>query len=156
MISDSEYENCIYDFRQCLNITNPDEQYPLVHWLYTSNCELGKFDEAKKCLDLIDCSKAHAPQMDYGYQRAVQLYKGIVKPEEFINEEEMAKAVLNRPGRVHLEECGMLYGLYWFQKMNGNDKAAYDAIARLMEIGVPGAFGYTKGIPIAKKLGIIK
>ena len=102
------------------------------------------------------CSKAHAPQMDYGYQRAVQLYKGIVKPEEFINEEEMAKAVLNRPGRVHLEECGMLYGLYWFQKMNGNDKAAYDAIARLMEIGVPGAFGYTKGIPIAKKLGIIK
>ena len=151
-----EYENCIYDFKQCMHLSIPDEHYPLVHWLYTSNCELGKFDEAKKCLDLIDCNTAHAPQMDYGYQRAVQLYKGIVKPEEYINEEEMAKHVLNRPDRVHLEECGMLYGLYWFQTMNGNDKAAYDAIARLMEIGIPGAFGYTKGIPIAKKLGIIK
>ena len=94
--------------------------------------------------------------MDYGYQRAVQLYKGIVKPEEYINEEEMAKKVLGRPNRVHLEECGMLYGLYWYQKLHGNDKAAYDAIARLMEIGVPGAFGYTKGLVIAKKLGIKK
>lgn len=150
-----EYENCVYDFKQCLKLTHPNEHYPLIHWLFTSYCEMGKFDEAKKVLDLIDCNTAVAPQMDYGYQRAVQLYKGIVKPEEYINEEEMAKKVLNRPDRVKLEQCGMLYGLYWFQTMNGNHEAARVAIEKLMKQPYPGAFGYTKSIPIAKKLGII-
>ena len=92
---------------------------------------------------------------DYGYKRCVQLYKGIVKPEDYINEEEMAKKVLPRPDRVKLEQCGMLYGLYWFQTMNGNHEAARAAIEKLMKQPYPGAVGYTKSIPIAKKLGII-
>ena len=32
--------------------------------------------------------------MDYGYSMCVKLYKGLVKPEEFIDEEKMAKVVL--------------------------------------------------------------
>ena len=30
-----EYENCIYDFKQCLSLSIPDEHYPLIHWLFT-------------------------------------------------------------------------------------------------------------------------
>jgi hypothetical protein len=149
-----DYENCIDDFKECLKLTNPDEHYPLIHWLFTSNCEMGKFDEAVKSLDLIDCAKSHAPQMDYGYERAVKLYKGLVKPEEYINEEEMKKKVLPRPDRVKLEQCGMLYGLYWYWTLRGETEKAKAAIEKLMKQPYPGAFGYTKSVVIAKKLGI--
>ena len=144
----------IDDFKECLRLTAPQEHYPLIHWIYTSYAEIGEYRKAEESLDLVDCS-IKAPQMDYGYERTVQLYKGIVSPDEFINEEEMEKKVLPRPGRVHLEECAMLYGLYWFSMIHGDEKRAYDAIARLQEIGVPGAFGYVKSLPIARKLGII-
>ena len=125
------------------------------NWLYTTYAELGDYKKAEESLDLIDCS-LKAPQMDYGYERAVQLYKGIVKPEDYIDEEEMAKVVIDRPNRVHFEESHMLYGLYWYWMIHGDEKKAYDAIKRLQEIGYPGTFGLLKSQPIAKKLGIIK
>lgn len=148
-------KDSIDDFKECLNLTNPNEHYPLIHWLYTTYAELGDYKAAEASLDLIDCS-LKAPQMDYGYERAVQLYKGIVKPEDYINEEEMAKVVIDRPNRVHFEESHMLYGLYWYWMIHGDEKKAYDAIARLQEIGYPGTFGLLKSQPIARKLGIIK
>ena len=40
--------------------------------------------------------------------------------------------------------------------IHNNEEKAKEAIVRLQEIAYPGAFGYTKSIPIAKKLGIIK
>lgn len=150
-----DVEESIKDFRECIHCSDPQEHYPLVHWIYTSYAEIGKYKEAEESLGLIS-DDVVPPQMDYGYCRCVQLYKGIVKPDEFIDEDEMAKVVLPRPNRVHLEENTMLYGLYWYWKIHGDDKKAYDAIARLQEIAYPGAFGYTKSIPIAKKLGLIK
>ena len=69
---------------------------------------------------------------------------------------EEQKEVLDQEGRVRLEENGMLYGLYWYWMIHGDEKKAYDAMKRLQEVAVEGAFGYTKSIPIAKKLGIIK
>ena len=41
--------------------------------------------------------------MDYGYSMCVKLYKGLVKPEELIDEEKMTKVVLPRENRVQLE-----------------------------------------------------
>ena len=92
--------------------------------------------------------------MDYGYARSVRLYKGMVKPEEFINEEEMAKVVLPRDHRVELEMNGMLYGEYCFWTLHGEPEKAKAAIERLQTVAYKGAFGYTKSIPICKRLGI--
>ena len=57
------------------------------NWLYTSYCELGRYKEAQECLSLIE-DDVVPPQMDYGYSMCVKLYNGLVKPEEFIDEEE--------------------------------------------------------------------
>ena len=87
-----------------------------------------------------------APQMDYGYRRSVLLYKGIVKPEKFIDIPLLEKNVLPQKDRVRLE----LNGLY------GEPEKAKDAIAELLKVAYPGAFAYSKAIPIAKRLGLLK
>ncbi|HJB20326.1 MAG TPA: hypothetical protein H9773_01320 [Candidatus Fournierella merdavium] len=147
-------EESIDDFRQCMKLSNPAEHYPLIHWIYTSYVELGKFDEAEKCLDLIDAT-VEPPKMDYGYCRVVRLYKGLVKPEEFI-EPDMKDKVLPRENRVNLEKNGMYYGLYCYWTLHGEPEKAADALRELMKVAYPGAFGYTKGLAAAKKLGIVK
>ena len=48
----------------------------------------------------------------------------------------------------------MYYGLYCYWMVHGDQEKAYDAIRELHKIAYPGAFGYTKSIPIAKKLGL--
>ena len=150
-----DLEASISDLEECLHLTIPSQRYVIVHWLYTTYAELGEYDKAEASLEHVD-GIVPCPKRNYGYRRSVQLYKGIVKPEDYINEEEMAKEVLDQEGRVRLEENGMLYGLYWYWTIHGDEKKAYDAIRRLQEVAVEGAFGYTKSIPIARKLGIIK
>lgn len=146
-------EESVDDFRQCMKVTDPKEHYPLVHWIYTTYVELGKYEEAQKSLELIDAT-IEPPRMDYGYCRSVRLYKGLVKPEEFIDIPAMQKAVLPREKRVELELNTMYYGLYCYWMVHGDQEKAYDAIRELHKIAYPGAFGYTKSIPIAKKLGL--
>ena len=150
-----DVEASISDFKECLHLTAESEHYPLVHWIYTSYAELGRYREAEESLSLI-ADDVVPPQMDYGYSMCVKLYKGIVKPDEFIDEEKMAKLVLPRKNRVQLEENTMLYGLYWYHMIHGDEEKARAAIVRLMEIAYPGAFGYTKALPIARKLGLLK
>ena len=150
-----DIESALSDFEECIPLTIPSQRYVIVHWLYTTYAELGLYDKAEESLEYVD-GIVECPRRNYGYRRSVQLYKGIVKPEEYINEEEMARLVLPQPGRVALEENGMLYGLYWYWMIHGDEKKAYDAIKHLMKIAVPGAFGYTKAVPIARKLGIIE
>ena len=58
-------EEAISDFRHCLALTRPEEHYPLIDWLYTSNVELGRYDEAEEALKRTDAS-ADCPRMDYG------------------------------------------------------------------------------------------
>ena len=147
-------EDCLSDFRACLDLTAENEPYPLIHWLYTSYCELGRYKEAQECLSLIK-DDVVPPQMDYCYSMCLKLYKGLVKPEELIDEEKMAKVVLPRENRVLLEENTMLYGLYWYWMVHGNEEEAKKAIKRLLEIAYPGAIGYSKGLSIAKKLGLV-
>ncbi len=146
-------EESIDDFKECLNLTQAHEHYPLIHWLYTTYAELGDYKKAEESLDLMDFSQV-APQMDYGYQRAVQLYKGLVKPEDYIDEEKMAKLVIDRPNRVHFEESHMLYGLYWYWMIHGNEEKAIEAIRRLQEIGYPQTFGLLKSKKLAEKYNI--
>ena len=145
-------EESIDDFRQCLKLTDPKEHYPLAHWIYTTYVELGQYDKAEKSLEEIDAT-VEPPQMDYGYCRSVRLYKGLVKPEEFI-EPDMKDKVLPRENRVQLEQNAMFYGLYCYWMVHGEPEKAVDAIKELLKVGYPGAFGYSKGLPVAKKLGL--
>lgn len=145
----------IDDFRQCMKLTDPSEHYPLAYWIYTTYVGLGRFEEAEKSLDLIDATIDH-PQMDYGYCRSVRLFKGMIKPEEFIDIPAMEKAVLPRENRVQLELTGMNYGLYCYWTLHGEPEKAAQAIRDLQKVAYPGAFGHTKSLPIAKRLGIIE
>ena len=49
-------EDCLSDFRACLYLTAEKEHYPLIHWLYTSYCELGRYKEAQEYLSLCGSS----------------------------------------------------------------------------------------------------
>lgn len=148
-------EEAISDFRRCLALTRPEEHYPLIDWLYTSNVELGRYDEAEEALKLTDAS-ADCPQMDYGYKRSVLLYKGVVPPEEFIDLPLLQQNILPQPNRLQLELNGLYYSLYCFYMVHGQPDLAADAIRELQKVAYPGAFAYTKSIPIARRLGIIK
>ena len=124
------------------------------NWLYTSYCELGRYKEAQECLSLIK-DDVVPPQMDYGYSMCVKLYKGLVKPDEFIDEEKMAKVVLPRENRVQLEENTMLYGLYWYWMVHGNEKEAKKAIKKAAGDSISRRLRcYSKSLPIAKKMGL--
>ena len=148
-------EESIDDFKMCLKCSAPHEHFPLVDWIYNTYAELGQYEEAEKSLDLVDANMQE-PQMDYGYARAVRLCKGLIKPEDYIDIPLMEKKVLPRENRVQLELNGMYFTLYNYWMVHHEPEKAADAIRELQKVAYPGAFGYTKSIPIAKKLGIIK
>ena len=150
-----DLKGSIQDFEECFKYTDPKEQYPLVHWLYTTYAELGDYKSAERSLERID-GKVEPPQMDFGYCRTVRLYKGMVKPEEFIDIPLMKKSVLDRPKRVELECNTMYYGLFWYWKIHGDEAKARQALVDLQSVKFEGAFGYTKSIPYAKSLGILQ
>lgn len=148
-------EESIDDFKECLNITRPEDQYPLGDWLYTTLCSLGRYKEAEEILNRI-ADDAECETMDYGYKRCVQLYKGIVKPEEFINIPLFEEKMLKRPNRVELEITGMYWGLYWFWMLKGDETKANEALMELLKHDMfPTAFAYQKGTALAKKKGLI-
>ena len=84
-----DIESALSDFEECIPLTIPSQRYVIVHWLYTTYAELGLYDKAEESLEYVD-GIVECPRRNYGYRRSVQLYKGIVKPEKYINEEEMA------------------------------------------------------------------
>ena len=147
-------EESIDDFRQCMKVSDPTEHYPLAHWIYSTHVEMGEYEKAEKSLEEVDATVT-PPQMDYGYCRTVRLYKGMVKPEEFI-EPDMKDKVLPREKRVELEQNTMYYGLYCYWMVHGEPEKAAEAIKKLLKIAYPGAFGYTKAIPVARRLGLME
>jgi hypothetical protein len=150
------YEDSVEDFKACLKISRKGDQYPIGDWIYTTLATMGKYKEAVASLkDIADDEKCE--QMDYGYKRTVQLYKGIIKPEEFIDLDLFKEKMLPRPNRVELELTGMYYGMYWFYMINGEEEKANEAIKKILAIDLfPTAFGYQKALQIAKEKGITK
>ena len=66
-----------------------------------------------------------------------------------------AFGTLPQPDRVRLELNGLYYSLYCFYLVHGEPEKAKDAIAELLKVAYPGAFAYTKAVPIARKLGLL-
>ena len=142
------------DFMQCYNITEPEEHYPMVDWLFLCALDMDDKEKAREVLDLIDVSVI-PPTMDYAYRRRVMLYKGVVSPDEFIDVEHIKKNCLPLPNRVELEIETLTFGLYAYYTFMGNTEKANEVLLRIVKFKPSAAFGYIKGIDIAQKRGLI-
>lgn len=148
------YEESMADFMQCFSMTGHDEQYPLIDWLFLCALDMNDKQKAKEVLDLID-ENIIPPAMDYSYRRRVMLYKGVVKPEEFIDIEHIKENCLPLPGRVELEVSTLTFGLYAYYTYIGDTKKANEILLKITEFEPSAAFGYLKGVDLAKRNGLI-
>lgn len=140
------FEESIADFKEAANRTNdPNLNAPMAHWIYTTYvADLDDREQAKAALDIYP-DHACPPQMDYGYNRCIQLYKEILTPETFIDLDDMKEKCLPRPGRIQLELNTMYFALFAYHLFHQNQEAASEALAKLRDIAIDGAFGYLKG-----------
>ena len=151
------YEESIYDLHQCLRLTEEEEHYPLVDWLFHNYVDMGEMEKAKAVLDLIDADVV-PPTMDYGYRRQVLLYKGIISPEELIDLEDIKKNSLvkdNVPGRMELETTSITIGHYVYYTYIGDTEKANEALLKITTFEPSAAFAYLKGVALAKERGLI-
>lgn len=149
------YEEAAGDFRICVDLAEQSERYPLVTWLYlTYLLELKDPVKAKQALELVE-DGVEARQMDYGYRRCVELFKGHIDPENFVDLEDMEKNCLKKPGRIELEQYMMYYGLYAYSVMIDDEAMGREALLTIMKRKPSPAFGYTLARKKAKELGLI-
>lgn len=88
------------DFMQCYRMTPENEHYPLVDWMFLCCLDMGDMDRAAETLKLIDTSVEPHHCMDYAYRRRIRLYKGEIKPEEMIDDEDILKKCVRRSART--------------------------------------------------------
>jgi tetratricopeptide (TPR) repeat protein len=151
------YENAIRDLRECFPLTNPEEYYPMADWIFLSHLAMGDKAAAVKSLEIIECSVI-PPTMDFGYRRSVMLYKGLIKPENFLNEDEIRENSLAKsgtiPGRLELEMMSISFGLYAFYELHGETEKANNVIRSILRYPKSPAFAYIKADDIAKSRGL--
>jgi hypothetical protein len=115
---------------------------------------MGRMDKAKAALGLIDDAVV-PPQMDYGYQRRVRLYKGIVTPETFIDIDDIKAHMIDQPGRLDLEIKTLTFGLFVYYTYVGETAKANEQLIKVLNTEPSVAFGYLKAQIIAKKRNLI-
>lgn len=142
------------DFMHCFKLSTPEEQYPLVDWMFLSYLDMGDKQKAKEVLELID-HNVMPPTMDYAYRRRVMLYKGVITPEEFIDLEHIKANTLDKPGRVELEVQTLTFGLFAYYDYIGDTEKANEVLLRITTFPPSAAFGCLKGNAIARKRGLI-
>lgn len=149
------YEAAIADFKRAMEYTEPWERYGLIDWQFVTYVEMGDMKRAKEVVDAMP-GDLDAPQMHYGYKRRVQLYKGIVKPEEFIDMDDIKAHMVEQDNRLTLEVATLLFGLYIYYVYVDDQEKANETLLKLMENKYPGAFACIKGEAAARKRGLIK
>jgi len=148
------YAEATADFMQCYNMTDPEEHYPMVDWLFLCALDMNDKEKAREVLELID-DKVIPPAMDYAYRRRVMLYKKIVAPDEFIDVEHIKKNCLPLPNRVELEINTLTFGLFAYYTYTGDTEKANEVLLKIVKFEPSAAFGYIKGVAIARKRGLI-
>lgn len=144
------------DFMQCYRMTPENEHYPLVDWMFLCCLDMGDMDRAAETLKLIDTSVELHHCMDYAYRRRIRLYKGEIKPEEMIDDEDILKnAYVAQPGRVQLEHETLTFGLFAYYTYIGDTQKANETLKTIASFKPSAAFGYLKGTDIARKRGLI-
>lgn len=112
--------------------TQPFERYGLIDWLFTCYVEMGDMEHAKAVLDEID-DDLPAPQMHYGYKRRVRLYKGLIAPEAFIDEDDIRKHMVDQDNRMQLEITTLLFGLYIYYMYHGEEQKANQTLLEILK-----------------------
>lgn len=148
------YEAAVYDFRRAMEQTQPFERYGLIDWQFTSYVEMGEMEKARAVLDEIE-DDLPAPQMHYGYKRRVRLYKGLIAPEDFIDEADIQKHMIPQKNRMQLEITTLLFGLYIYYIYKGEDAKANETLLEILKDPYKGAFGAIKAEEAAKARGLI-
>ena len=134
--------------------TQPFERYGLIDWLFTCYVEMGDMEHAKAVLDEID-DDLPAPQMHYGYKRRVRLYKGLIAPEAFIDEDDIRKHMVDQDNRMQLEITTLLFGLYIYYMYHGEEQKANQTLLEILKDPYKGAFGAIKAEDAARAKGLI-
>ena len=149
------FKDAITDFECAMETTELYERYGLIDWLFTTYVEMGDKQKATEILDTIP-DDLTPPKMHYGYKRRVQLYKGIIPPEEFIDIEEIKEKCVVQENRVALEIATLLFGLYVYYAYIGDDAKADETLIKLMDNPYPNSFASIKGQVAARKRNLIK
>ena len=148
-----DYENALRDFQSAMAITEPYEQFGLYDWSFCSLVEMGEMEKAKKLLEPVDTSLV-PPQMHYGYHRRVKLYKGEIKPEDFIDEDDIRAKCVKQKNRFVFEMVFLLFGLFIYYHYIGDEEKANQALLDMKNYPWPGAFGCIKREDYLRKRGL--
>ena len=147
-------QESIANFESAIRCADPSECYPMVDWIYqTYALDLKDFQAAERSLQLMKDGTV-PPQMDYGYCRTVSLYKGLIRPEEFIDIPDMQEKCIKKPGRIEQELNGMYFGLYTWSVVHGEEELGRHAIREIIKVQRPTTFGCIKAKKVAARLGI--
>lgn len=149
------YKGAISDFNQAMQQTEQWERYGLIDWIFTSYAEMGDTTKAKEVVDSMPGDLV-PPQMHYSYKRRVLLYKELIKPEEFIDLDDIKAHCVEQKNRISLELSTLLFGQYIYYIYKGEQQKADETLLELLKDPFPGAFGSIKGEVAARKRGLIK
>ena len=92
--------------------------------------------------------------MDFDYKRRVQLYKGIVRPEELIDLEEIRRHVPDPEDDLTLDINTLLFGKYIYYVYLGEQEKADGALREVLATAYEGAFATSKARIAAAERGI--
>ena len=125
----------------------------MVDWIFTSYVDMGDMEGARCALDLV-ADDLDVPDMDWDYKRRVRLYKGLVKPDEMIDEAEIRKHVPD-PNDLLLDIVTLRFGLFVYYTYVGDTQKANDQLMAIINKPYEGAFATTKARAYAKARGLI-
>lgn len=127
-----DYDGSLSAFRICMNFLggHDDNLVAVTDWMYMTLIRLGQKDEALKILETI------TPEMvmieNAAYHRRCLLYKGVIKPDEFLSKD--------LEGELNLATSG--YGLGNWYLQNGVALRGVEILERVVDGPYWPAFGY--------------
>lgn len=146
---DLRYEESLQVFKRCLEVAlknDTDEIPPVVDWLYTVNMKLDRKVKALDMLKYVD-ENTRYKQNEFSYKKRVMLYKGLLKPEELIDEKQLKNS--DRPELYYITETYALANYYYLQ---GDVKKSNELLKKIKDVDkYHHAFAYTFAMQDMKK-----
>jgi len=147
LIGDFERANNAYS--RCLDMTKEDQEelVAIVDWKWLTLMRLGKIEEAKEVLQLVN--EKTEPGENTVYKERVLMYKGKIKPENILE---------NIPGYEgdgfgDFELATQGYGVSMFFYFNGEKEKAFDLFRRILQHDTFwSAFGFIAAYQDEKRL----
>lgn len=123
LIGDFERANNAYTRCQEITSEEQDELVALVDWKWLTLMRLGRVEEAKKILDLVN--KDTKSGENFVYKNRILMYKGEMKPEEVLDYEGAEFA--------DLELATQGYGVAMYYYFNGEKEKAFELFKLILE-----------------------